>query len=61
MGGLSHKATALVEEHLLICERCRQSLSATDAHIAAMRRAAEKLRRAGQKLKNKGRKAGGNG
>ena len=53
MGTLSGKVTAQVEEHLLICERCRQILAASDAYVAAMRLAAEKLRQAERKPKSK--------
>ena len=60
MAKLSDKAVARIEEHLLICERCRQSLAASDAHVAAMRLAAAQLRRAGRDPKRKvARKAGG--
>jgi anti-sigma factor RsiW len=60
LGELSARATAGVEEHILFCERCRESLAASDAYVAAMRLAAAKLRRAGRKPKIKGsRKAGG--
>jgi anti-sigma factor RsiW len=62
MGQLAGKAAARVEEHLLICGPCRQSLAASDAHVAAMRTAAARLRREGRKAKSKStRKAGGNG
>jgi anti-sigma factor ChrR (cupin superfamily) len=49
MGKLSARAAALIEEHLLICGRCRQSLAASDAYIAAMGLAAAKLRRSERK------------
>lgn len=53
MGGLSAGATARIEEHLLICERCRQSVAAADAYRAAMRRAAAKLQGVKEKPKRK--------
>jgi CheY-like chemotaxis protein len=34
------EAVASIEEHLLVCERCRQELSAGDDYIAAIRAAA---------------------
>jgi anti-sigma factor ChrR (cupin superfamily) len=49
MGKLSARVAAQIEEHLLLCGRCRQSLAACDAYIAAMGLAAAKLRRAGHK------------
>ena len=62
MEALSAKARARVEEHLLLCERCRQSVTSSDAYVAAMRRAAGKLRQAERKPKSRGtQKAGGKG
>jgi len=59
-GEVSALSAARVEEHLLLCAPCRQSLAASDAYIAAMRLAAAKLRRAGGKPKpNITRNAGG--
>ena len=54
VGHLSANAAAPVEEHLLICERCRQKLAAADAYSAVMRKAAAKLRKAARKPKRKG-------
>ena len=39
------EATALIEEHLLICEACRDRLLETDDYLLSMRTAAEQLRR----------------
>ena len=36
MGKLSARAAALIEEHLLICEPCRQAVAASDAYVAAI-------------------------
>jgi hypothetical protein len=43
VGRASEEATARCEEHLLICETCRQALEETDSHVAAMRGAAARL------------------
>jgi anti-sigma factor RsiW len=60
LGTLSEKPRARVEEHLLICENCRREVTASDAYVAAMRRAAARVRRAERKPKSRGtRKAGG--
>jgi anti-sigma factor RsiW len=61
LGALSARPAARVEEHLLICARCRRRLAASDAYVAAMRLAAAKLRRAERKPRSKvTRKAGEN-
>lgn len=60
MDALSEKVRAGVEEHLLICEKCRQSVASSDAYVAAMRWAADWLRRAEREPRKLGsRKAGG--
>jgi hypothetical protein len=33
-----------LEEHLLICQQCRDRLTATDEYLTAMRSAAKKIR-----------------
>ncbi|MGD1097102.1 MAG: zf-HC2 domain-containing protein [Bryobacteraceae bacterium] len=37
MGRLNEQELAPLEEHLLICEECRDRLEKTEAYIAAMR------------------------
>jgi anti-sigma factor ChrR (cupin superfamily) len=59
MGGLSAGTTARIEEHLLICERCRQSVAAADAYLAATRRAAAKLQGVKGKPKRKATRRAG--
>jgi hypothetical protein len=54
---LSARKVAEVEKHLLICESCRQAVTASDAYIGAMRMAVAKMRKAEQKP---GRKMAGN-
>jgi anti-sigma factor RsiW len=54
MEALSEKVRARVEEHLLLCERCRQSVASSGAYVAAMRQAAGKLRQAARKPKSRG-------
>ena len=54
LGSLSAKKTAEVEEHLLICDSCRQVVAASDAYVAAMHKAAAKVRKAEQKSENRG-------
>ena len=62
MGRLSATRVKQVEEHLLICGRCRRVVSATDVYTAAMRQAAAKFRQAERKPKRKTtRKVGANG
>ena len=46
---LSAKKCASLEEHLLICEGCRQRLVDTETFVAAMRGAAAQLRKAAGK------------
>jgi hypothetical protein len=61
MDALSEKARARVEEHLLICESCRQSVQSSDAYVAAMRWAAGWLRQAEQEPRSLGRRKAGGG
>ena len=49
MGSVTAKTSVRVEEHLLICEQCRQTLTEAEAYVAAMRQAAKTLRRDGRK------------
>ena len=59
LGSLSARAAAEIEEHLLTCQSCRQTVAASDTYSAAMRQASARLRRAAQKPKRKViRKAG---
>jgi len=51
MGDAPQDRAALIEEHLLICEGCRQRAAESDAYVAAMRQAAAELRRQQGKLK----------
>lgn len=44
MGALSGAELDRGEEHLLICESCRQRVGESDAYVAAMKRASERLR-----------------
>jgi anti-sigma factor RsiW len=45
---LSARKTAEIEQHLLTCESCRQAVAASDAYVAAMRRAAAKVTKQSQ-------------
>ena len=54
---LSARNVVEAEMHLLICETCREAVTACDSYVAAMRNAAGELRKAEQK-KPKGRGAG---
>ena len=45
MGTSPLDATPLIEEHLLICEGCRERLRETDAYLRAMRTSSEQVRR----------------
>jgi hypothetical protein len=45
MGTSSAEETALIEEHLLICEGCQDRLRETDDYLLAMRRASQQQRR----------------
>ena len=47
-GSLSARKVSEIEKHLLTCEPCRQAVTASDAFVAAMRKAAAKLRQAEQ-------------
>jgi anti-sigma factor RsiW len=53
LGNLSAAKVAEIEEHLLICEACRQAVDASDEYVAAMRKAAVKLRDGEQKLRRR--------
>jgi anti-sigma factor RsiW len=53
LGQLSARKVAEIEKHLLICEPCRQAVAASDAYVAAMRKAATKLRKAEKKPQGK--------
>ena len=53
LGNLSARKVAEIEEHLLICEPCRQAVAASDDYVAAMREAAVKLREADKTPKRK--------
>jgi hypothetical protein len=44
MGAMPEGAIAPFEEHLLICESCRDRLAQTDVYVAAMRNASARLR-----------------
>jgi anti-sigma factor RsiW len=49
LGGLSPEDAAPFDEHLLICEQCQANVEASDAYVAAMRGAAQRIRQtAGQ-------------
>ena len=45
MGTSSLESTALIEEHLLTCDSCRNRLQETDAYLLAMRTSSQQLRR----------------
>jgi hypothetical protein len=47
MRTIPESACATLEEHLLICEDCRDRLEATDEYVAAIRAAAGKIRESG--------------
>jgi anti-sigma factor RsiW len=47
---LAARKSAEVEEHLLTCEPCRQAVAASDAYVAAMRKAVAKMRKPGRKM-----------
>jgi anti-sigma factor RsiW len=53
LGYLSARKVAEVERHLLLCEPCQKVVTACDAYVAAMRKAAAKVRKAEQKPKRK--------
>src|SRR6266508_4550996 len=44
---LAEEDAAPLEEHLLVCDMCRQRLSETDGYVSAMRTAAARQRAAG--------------
>jgi hypothetical protein len=43
MGTLPGSETGPLEEHLLLCNHCRDRLESTDEYVAAMRAAASEL------------------
>jgi len=45
LGILPKRKMERLEEHLLICERCRNRVAEYDQYVAAMRRAALKVRK----------------
>jgi len=51
MGKVSARKRAEIDTHLLICESCRQKVSAADEYVVAMRNAAAKLRKEAPKPK----------
>jgi len=54
MGKLSSRKTAEIEEHLLICQSCRQRAAGADVYVAAMRQAAATLRKAERRPRHRG-------
>jgi len=46
LGELSAKKLATIEEHLLICGKCREAVASSDAYVAAMKKAATAIREA---------------
>ena len=44
LGTLPKTRLAPVEEHLLLCERCRRQLESTDGYVAAIREAGTRIR-----------------
>jgi anti-sigma factor RsiW len=44
MGDLPDAEAARIEEHLLVCEACRQRVAGTDDYVASMSRAARAMR-----------------
>ena len=56
LGKLSARKTAEIEEHLLVCARCRQVVADSDAYVAAMRNAAAKVRQADRKPRRRAAK-----
>lgn len=67
LGDFPVEEAAGFDEHLLICELCRQSVEASDAYVAAMRGAARQIRQTGKpatpgrKPESRTRAAGGVG
>lgn len=55
MGKLSKTETAPVDEHLLVCEKCRTQVEASDAFVAAMRAAAKQIGKGAGKTKPRNR------
>jgi predicted anti-sigma-YlaC factor YlaD len=47
MRTLPESACSTLEEHLLVCQSCRDRLQFTDEYVAAMKLAAEKIRESG--------------
>ena len=56
MGTSSPEATPLIEEHLLICDGCRDRFQETDDYLRAMRTSLEQLRRDGKAAKRRERR-----
>jgi len=48
MRTLPESACSTLEEHLLVCQSCRDRLEATEAYLAAMKLAAAKIRESGK-------------
>jgi predicted anti-sigma-YlaC factor YlaD len=46
-GGLPAPESDRLEEHLLVCQSCRDRLTAADEYVAAMKAAAGKIRQSG--------------
>ncbi|MBZ5725105.1 MAG: hypothetical protein LAP87_08925 [Acidobacteriia bacterium] len=46
LNSISEAETGHIEEHLLICEACRQQVAQSDLYVSSMRRAATRLRNA---------------
>jgi hypothetical protein len=55
LGRYSPRRVVEIETHLLICESCRQAVTASDAYVAAMRNAAAKVMK--REPKSQGRSA----
>jgi len=52
LGTLSAEDEAEFDEHLLICERCRDNVEASDAYVAAIRGAARLFRQTPSQAKS---------
>jgi anti-sigma factor RsiW len=55
MGTLSEAEAAPFDEHLLVCEKCRTLVEASDAYVAAMRAAAKRTRQRAGEVKPRSR------
>jgi anti-sigma factor ChrR (cupin superfamily) len=53
LGAWSARRRAEIEEHLLLCDPCRQAVTASDAYVAAMTKAAAKVRQGEGKTKRR--------